>query len=57
MKYGIELLKESDATGEDWALYRVTVPFDGNWWFVLEINATFIGNRIDLTKPYSISIR
>jgi len=53
----VKLVKEVEATGESYAIYQIEVPFYGDWWSVLEIEATFVDNRIDLTKPIRISLR
>ena len=53
---GIRLVKECSQTGEDWAIYEVSVPYGGEWVSVWEIEAEFVGNRIDLKKPIMISV-
>ena len=53
---GIRLVKECLQTGEDWVIYEISVPYDGEWASVWEIEAEFIGNRINLKKPVMVSI-
>ena len=52
----IRLIEEHNQTGEDWAIYEVTVPYSGDWVNYVSIECMMKDNRIDFDFPIKIEV-